>query len=123
MHNFVHIKVNFFGYLNSVLYLNCFFSQDFNLLRNFNIFDSFRARNLLDDLNLNRFLYFNLDNFGDGNCLGDRLLSLDNLRNFNDIFNDFFSDNGFLDNELYGNFMFEWNHNLSVFNCHLMYLN
>lgn len=123
MYNLIHIEINFFGYLNSVLDLNDFLSQDLDLFRDLDILDSFRTRNLFNNLNFNRLLNFHLDDFRNSNSLCDRSFFLYDLRYFNNVFNYFFSNDRFLDDKFYRNLMLERNHDFSVLDSDLMHLN
>lgn len=123
MYNLVHIEIDFFGYLYSVLDLNDLLSQNLDFFRNLNILDSFRTKNLFNNLNFNSLLNLHLDYFRDSNSLCDRSFFLYNLRYFNNVLDYFFCNDRFLDDKFHRNFMSERNHDLPVLDSDLMNLN
>ena len=120
MDDLIHIEINFLRYLDRVLDLNGFFSQDLDLFGYLDILDSFRAWNLPNNLDFNRLLNFDLNDFRDCNSLCDRFLFLYDLRHFDNVLNYFFSNDRFLDNKFDGDLVLERNHNFSVLDSNFM---
>ena len=123
MYDFVHVKVHLFRNFDDGLYLYDFLLQKFNLFWNFNVLDGLLARNLTDFLDLYGFLDADLYNLRNCDCVGDCFFPLNDLRNFQDRFDDFLSDYRLLNDELYRNLVFERYDDLSVLYCDLMDLN
>lgn len=121
VYDLIHIEINFFRHLDSVLDLNGLFSQDLYLFRHLDILDSFRARNLPDDLDFNRLLNFHFDNLRNSNRLCDRFLFLYYLRHFDNVLNYLFSNYWFLDDEFHRDLVLERNHNFSVLDSNFMH--
>lgn len=85
VNDFVHIKINLFGNFNCVLDLNDLLTQNFDLFWNFYVFDGLWTRNLLDHLDLDRFLDLYLDDFWNCDCVCDWFLDCCDLRHFDDL--------------------------------------
>lgn len=120
MDDLIHIEINFLRYLDRVLDLNGFFSQDLDLFGYLDILDSFRAWNLPNNLDFNRLLNFDLNYLRNSDGLCDWFFFFYYLRNFDYVLNYFFSNDRFLDNKFDGDLVLERNHNFSVLDSNFM---